>query len=466
MNLYKDKYLKYKNKYLQLKFNLMTGGSLSTAKTLFNSRLKKFYNPVSNPSNYTSNSASNNVNNDFVNNESISIRNIFLQDKYLNDRIPNLANELPDQLPVLPADKSGTIDYTQIPIFGQIFDVIKDICEIKPEDREKPRQIEVFDIFCKLYLSNNLGNPNSMENVGRLKDALLDNNLLGNDKIKNIMNINSLKEIEDYVESKRHILEKKEEYRNYQKQRQIKLEQEGVNDVNKLLETNNVIIYNPTSEAGAKYYGRNTKWCTAADENNMFNHYNNLGPIYIIELKKVFDSNRNRVKYQFHFDDEQFMDSSDEEVNFIDVINQVNDLDFNNWLYNSLVNFYNKILYYDNPNLSNILTHMPVEYKQQIKKLYCCNNDIDFIDNVVQNLTGLEVIVFSNFFNSPIENIIRNKPNLKKIRLGIYFSQELGDSLNNLTNLEFLEIPRRYEVEIERLKSEGKINPNLEVKYL
>lgn len=50
----------------------------------------------------------------------------------------------------------------------------------------------------------------------------------------------------------------------------------------------------------AKFLGRKTKWCTAADKDNMFEEYSERGQIYVIFWRGK--------KYQFHFEVGQFMD--------------------------------------------------------------------------------------------------------------------------------------------------------------
>ena len=68
-----------------------------------------------------------------------------------------------------------------------------------------------------------------------------------------------------------------------------------------------------TKEASQKIYGGgsimgNTDWCTAVRSNgNAFDRYNKLGKIYTIHT----DDGK---KYQFHFEDDQFMDERDIEV--------------------------------------------------------------------------------------------------------------------------------------------------------
>lgn len=56
-----------------------------------------------------------------------------------------------------------------------------------------------------------------------------------------------------------------------------------------------VKVVQPLTEKGSCYFGINTKWCTAAKEDNMFSQYAPGGPIYIVLIKK-----ENR-RYQFHW---------------------------------------------------------------------------------------------------------------------------------------------------------------------
>jgi hypothetical protein len=65
----------------------------------------------------------------------------------------------------------------------------------------------------------------------------------------------------------------------------------------------------PLTQKASCYFGKNTRWCTAAKNDNMFDRYNRRGPLYIVLLKKE------NARYQFHFQDNQFMDERDEEIN-------------------------------------------------------------------------------------------------------------------------------------------------------
>ena len=73
--------------------------------------------------------------------------------------------------------------------------------------------------------------------------------------------------------------------------------------------TNWTIIIPQTEEASC-YYGKGTKWCTAADKyNNAFDSHNRQGPLYILISKDTPSE-----KYQFHFETSQFMDVKDNDI--------------------------------------------------------------------------------------------------------------------------------------------------------
>ena len=93
----------------------------------------------------------------------------------------------------------------------------------------------------------------------------------------------------------------------------IKTRKEIKQDVETVYEDEKWLIVIPHTEEAACYYGANTKWCTAAKENNMFDSYNEDGPLYINIYKP-----KNR-KYQFHFESDSFMDEEDEEINLRDL---------------------------------------------------------------------------------------------------------------------------------------------------
>ena len=98
------------------------------------------------------------------------------------------------------------------------------------------------------------------------------------------------------------------------KQDEIRKEKSGTK---KIYEDNRFLVIQPLTEEAACYYGKGTQWCTAStDSNNMFDSYNSIGSLYIIMDK----TKRNKVgdyeKYQIHFETGQFMDSSDNDIDF------------------------------------------------------------------------------------------------------------------------------------------------------
>ena len=98
------------------------------------------------------------------------------------------------------------------------------------------------------------------------------------------------------------------------------LEKEEVETTNTAIQVYNsdtIRIIQPTTEADACYYGQSTRWCTAAREDNMFDHYNGLGPLYIIIPKNPSYKDE---KYQLSFETKQYMDEKDEEVVLADLV--------------------------------------------------------------------------------------------------------------------------------------------------
>ena len=67
-------------------------------------------------------------------------------------------------------------------------------------------------------------------------------------------------------------------------------------------------LYQVLTQEGSCSLGSGTKWCTAADKNNMFDRYNRDGPLFI------WYDNDKKMKYQFHFESESYMDERDNEI--------------------------------------------------------------------------------------------------------------------------------------------------------
>ena len=77
----------------------------------------------------------------------------------------------------------------------------------------------------------------------------------------------------------------------------------------KVYEDQEWMIIVPHTKEASCYYGKGTQWCTAADySNNMFDYYNDQGPLYINIDKET------QEKYQFHFETSSFMDATDSAI--------------------------------------------------------------------------------------------------------------------------------------------------------
>ena len=79
-----------------------------------------------------------------------------------------------------------------------------------------------------------------------------------------------------------------------------------------IIDTPNFKVIIPTTKEAACFYGRGTKWCTAATESdNMFDHYNQQGSLYVI-----IAGDR---KFQLHMEADQFMDEHDNDISSKDI---------------------------------------------------------------------------------------------------------------------------------------------------
>ena len=72
-----------------------------------------------------------------------------------------------------------------------------------------------------------------------------------------------------------------------------------------VLEQDGWIVAIPRTERAAKWWGRGTRWCTAADDSNMFDHYAGDGPLVVFV-------HPDGAKFQWHGPSNQFMDAADE----------------------------------------------------------------------------------------------------------------------------------------------------------
>ena len=107
-----------------------------------------------------------------------------------------------------------------------------------------------------------------------------------------------------------------------------------------------VRIIVPENEDAACYYGRGTRWCTAATQgSNYFNQYHRDGPLYILlPTKPEYEGE----KYQLHFPSGQFMDETDEGVDLVKLLTT---------RFPNLVDFFKQV----EPEIKDLLPFTPDE---------------------------------------------------------------------------------------------------------
>ena len=97
-------------------------------------------------------------------------------------------------------------------------------------------------------------------------------------------------------------------------------------NLEKVYEDNEWLVYVPHSHAAARRGGEDTRWCTASENDYYYNCYSKQGPLYI-NIRKS-----DGAKFQFHFESSQFMDANDKPV----ILNEIG-------LSEGVVSFYSNI---------------------------------------------------------------------------------------------------------------------------
>ena len=170
---------------------------------------------------------------------------------------------------------------------------------------------QLFDWVLKYYLS---GDINKIEDISsRLKPSIDDFNWLKKHNIidKKIQQLNGLRELEDFLD----------QYKEQLKEVQGELTEieKGRKGGELIYDGKDIKIIQPTTVAGACYYGRGTRWCTAATKSdNMFETYDVDGPLYIIQPKRP--DREGKEKYQLQFETNTFADEKDNIIDLNDLI--------------------------------------------------------------------------------------------------------------------------------------------------
>lgn len=190
-------------------------------------------------------------------------------------------------------------------------------------------QIEQFDPtnhkeYVQWIVKNYLnGNIKRFEDLGRVQAALTRFNNLKKRKVLqpehrdiNRLNFDQLQTILETTYAQEAEESSKEE------QRQLSAKMKSESEV--FYEDGSVTVIVPKTEQASCYFGKGTRWCTAAtDSRNYFEQYNRDGALYIVVPKHPKYSGE---KYQLHFGSDQFMDENDDPINLLDLSNRFPDL--------------------------------------------------------------------------------------------------------------------------------------------
>jgi hypothetical protein len=127
--------------------------------------------------------------------------------------------------------------------------------------------------------------------------------------------LNQYKDVDDL----RVVMDVEEPVSNKQKERDYVKALYDKNEIETFYKDSSITVSIPKTEEASKFLGRGTKWCTAADKDNMFDNYNSKGKLYVIDCK-------NGEKYQFYFakkiSENEYRDAGDESINLFELVNK------------------------------------------------------------------------------------------------------------------------------------------------
>ena len=184
-----------------------------------------------------------------------------------------------------------------------------------------------------------------LEDFEKLPELLRQYDVI-NDKVKNdISNIKSISDLYSFVNTHKSQGISDNSKVNHAKDLVKKSVKNGGEIV---FQDNNWIVLIPETLKSSVVFGEDTNWCTTSPNGDMYNGYKDrYGGDYFINVNLT-----NGDLYQFHFESNQYMDSTDKEINIVDFLNNNQDL-FNfykNYFKDSLIDKSSiGIIFIDNP---------------------------------------------------------------------------------------------------------------------
>ena len=121
---------------------------------------------------------------------------------------------------------------------------------------------------------------------------------------RDINQIKSLSALEDIIE----LYPEKQATSSSELQKQMELNFYKTKQADLIYNSPQIKVVVPKTKQASCFFGVNTRWCTAAKNDNMFADYNKQGPLYIILIKAT------NQRFQLHYEADQFMDEKDQEM--------------------------------------------------------------------------------------------------------------------------------------------------------
>ena len=303
---------------------------------------------------------------------------------------------------------------------------------------------ELIDFVMQLYLTGNMGVPNSMENIGRLIDnankfKVLKQNSVNDGKQLIPKDFPSLSVLEEFIHAKQgelqQIIEKKSR-RSKTSALQKKLKEEGEDDVEVVLETPNYIVYHPTTEAGSKFYGRETRWCTAAEKHNRFSYYNQDGNLYIIQSKSTPQDKTQFHPNSVHPNLVQCMNPRDKPVSAEEIERLFQDEVLKKWFKDTLTQTLSTLpgsehpLFYLNYGIKNQYTKgFPINFFNAVFDIGEMPEALNHIrTELLKNDSSMATTTLRPLSETDLMHIFKDK-DFKEKFMQRHFGNRLGDSL-------------------------------------
>ena len=124
--------------------------------------------------------------------------------------------------------------------------------------------------------------------------------------------INKIRSIEDVMDE--YSIDSNQTQGNKSQAKSVERSMYDSKEAELIFNSNEYKIVVPKTEEASCFFGKNTRWCTAASNDNQFNNYSKKGPLYIILHKST------NTRWQFSFASDEYMDERDDEVKIIEFL--------------------------------------------------------------------------------------------------------------------------------------------------